>query len=311
MLQQASFELILSQLFMKRKQFLKCIAGAAVMTGLSGFKRFTDTLGTQDENMPVLFVGHGSPMNAIEDNEFTRCWKTLATDIPIPKAVIIVSAHWLTKGTHITAMEWPRTIHDFGGFPPALHEVQYPAMGNPLLAAETAKLITGTNVGLDHDWGLDHGAWSIVKQMYPDANVPMLQLSIDYHKPAQYHYDLAKELAALRKKGVLILASGNMVHNLGMMQIPSGDIKDINNAFGFDWAIEMNELFKKYILDGNHQALVRYEQLGTAARLAVPSPDHYYPLLYALALKLPKDTPTVFNDKVVAGSLTMTSVKFA
>jgi 4,5-DOPA dioxygenase extradiol len=295
---------------MERKQFIKFLAGAAIMTSLSGFRRFAAELGEQDAKMPILFVGHGSPTNAIEDNEFTRRWRQLAREIPVPKAVIIVSAHWLTKGTHITAMEQPKTIHDFGGFSRELYEVQYPAKGDPALAKEAAAMIRSTNVGLDHDWGLDHGAWSVVKQMYPEANIPMLQLSIDYHKPAQYHYDLAHELAGLRKKGVLILASGNMVHNLGMIRIPSGDFKDINQEYGFDWAIEMNDLFKKNILSGNHKALIAYEQLNKAAKLAVPSPDHYYPLLYALGLQDKKDEPVIFNDKVVAGSLTMTSVKF-
>ena len=295
---------------MERKHFLKFLAGAAIMTSLSGFRRFTADLTEQDTKMPVLFVGHGSPTNAIEDNEFTRRWKKLAKEIPVPKAVVIVSAHWLTRGTHITAMDFPKTIHDFGGFSKELFDVQYPAPGSPSLAKETASLITLANVGQDRDWGLDHGAWSVVKQMYPEANIPMLQLSIDYYKPAQYHYDLGKELSALRKKGVLILASGNMVHNLGMIKIPSGDFKDINTEYGFDWAIEMNSLFKDKIANRDHKALIKYQQLSKSALLAVPSPDHYYPLLYALALQDKKDEAVFFNDKAVAGSLTMTSVKF-
>lgn len=295
---------------MERKEFLKLLTAAAMITSLSGFRRFTSALGEQDQKMPVLFVGHGSPTNAIEDNEFTQRWKKLAKEIPQPAAVLVVSAHWLTRGTHITAMEKPKTIHDFGGFSRELYEVEYPANGDPALAKETARLIKSTQVGLDHDWGLDHGAWSIVKQMYPKANIPVLQLSIDYHKPPQYHYELAKELASLRKKGVLILASGNMVHNLGMIRLPSGDFSSINQEYGFDWAIEMNELFKKNIRSGNHKAMIDYLRLNPAARLAVPTPDHYYPLLYALALQTEKDEPLLFNDKVVAGSLTMTSVKF-
>lgn len=277
------------------------------MTTLSAFNHFTSSLKEQDQFMPVLFVGHGSPTNALEDNEFTVRWKEMAKQIPVPKAVLIVSAHWLTKGTHITAMEKPKTIHDFGGFSRELNEAQYPAPGSPLLAKETASLIKTTNVGLDHDWGLDHGAWSVVMQMYPEANIPMMQLSMDYHKPAQYHYDLAKELAALRKKGVLILASGNMVHNLGMLSIR--DFSDINKEFGYDWALEMNDIFKTKIADGDHQALINYEKLSKSAKLAVPSPDHYYPLLYALALQGKNESATFFNDKAVAGSLTMTSVK--
>lgn len=296
---------------MKRKEFLKFAAGVAMITTLGGFRRLTDELKEQDEKMPVLFVGHGSPTNALEDNEFTQRWKKMGEELPVPKAVLIVSAHWLTKGTHITAMEHPKTIHDFGGFSKELFEVQYPAPGSPALAAETASLIRSTNVGLDHDWGLDHGAWSVVKQMYPLANIPMLQLSIDYHRSPRYHYDLGKELSALRKKGVLILASGNMVHNLGMIHLPSGDFADINKEFGFDWAIEMNQVFKKKILDGDHGALINYQSLSKSAMFAIPTPDHYYPLLYALSLQDKNDEPLFFNDKAVGGSLTMTSVKFS
>lgn len=258
--------------------------------------------------MPVLFVGHGSPMNAIEDNEFSLRWRKMGKELPTPKAVLVVSAHWLTRGTHITAMDHPQTIHDFGGFPQALHEVEYPAPGNAQLAKETAALFQSTTVGLDHDWGLDHGAWSVTKQMYPDATIPVLQLSIDYHKPPQYHYELARELSALRKKGVLILASGNMVHNLRMISLPTGST-NLNTEFGLDWALEINEIFKDKILNGDHQALINYQKLHKDALLAVPTPDHYYPLLYSLALWDKKEEQTFFNDKAVAGSLTMTSVK--
>lgn len=281
------------------------------MGTLSGFRRFTDELEEQDDYMPVLFIGHGSPMNAIEDNEFSRRWAEMAKEITVPRAVLVVSAHWLTRGTHITAMEHPKTIHDFGGFPRELHEVEYAAPGSPQLAKETAELITSVNVGLDHDWGLDHGAWSVVKQMYPKADIPMLQLSIDYHKPAAYHYELAKELQALRKKGVLIMGSGNMVHNLGMMQAPGGDFSRFNEEYGFDWAHEMNTIFKEKISNRDHKALVAYEKLSKAAKLAIPTPDHYYPLLYALALQRKNETTTFFNDKAIGGAFTMTSVKIA
>lgn len=294
---------------MKRKEFLSVIGGTAVMSTLFGFNRFAEELQEQDSLMPVLFVGHGSPMNAIEDNEFSQRWAKMAKEIPVPKAVVIVSAHWLTRGTHVTAMQHPKTIHDFGGFPKALFDVQYPAPGHPELAKETASLIQSTNVGLDHDWGLDHGAWSVVKQMYPDANIPMIQLSIDYNKPPQYHYDLAKQLQALRKKGVLILGSGNMVHNLGMMALPGGDFNKINEEYGFDWAHEMNMIFKEKIGNGDHKALIEYEKLSKSAKLAIPTPDHYYPLLYTLALQKKNEPLSFFNDKAIAGSLTMTSVK--
>lgn len=275
------------------------------MISLQSFRHFTGGLNEQGHKMPVLFIGHGSPMNGIEDNEFSRRWAQMGKEIPTPAAVLVISAHWLTRGTHITAMEQPSTIHDFSGFPEALQDIQYPAPGSPELAAVTQKLITRTNVGLDHDWGLDHGAWSIIRHMYPNANIPVLQLSIDYHQPPQYHYELAKELGALRRKGVLIIGSGNMVHNL---RIAAWDKVD-QPEYGYDWSIEMNALFKKHISDGNHAALIDYEKLSKSALLAVPTPDHYFPLLYTLGLQEKNDQPLFFNDKVVMGSVTMTSVK--
>lgn len=276
------------------------------MSGLATFKKFTDELYEQDVLMPVLFIGHGSPMNGIENNVFSLQWEKTAKELPIPKAVLVVSAHWLTNGTYITAMDQPKTIHDFGGFPKELFDVQYPAPGNSQLASETKELITSTNVGLNHDWGLDHGAWTVVRRMYPDATIPVLQLSIDYSKPASYHYSLAKELVALRKKGVLIIGSGNMVHNLRMVAWDKLD----KPGFGYDWAIEMHELFEKKIADGDHQALINYETLSKSVKLAVPTPDHYYPLMYTLGLQNKNEQPVFFNDELVAGSLNMTSVKF-
>lgn len=275
------------------------------MMTLGSFNKLTDIMPEQDEKLPVLFMGHGSPMNGIEDNEFSRRWATMGQEISTPRAVLCISAHWLTNGTHITAMEKPRTIHDFGGFPKELFAVQYPAPGNPDLAAETAGMVKKTKIGLDHEWGLDHGTWSVVKQMYPKADIPVLQLSIDYGKDMQYHYDLAKELAELRKKGVLIIGSGNMVHNLGMVAWE----KLSESEYGYDWALEMNTNFKKYISDKNHQALIDYKKMGTPALLSIPTPDHYIPLLYTLALQDEKDDISFFNDKAVGGSLTMTSVK--
>ena len=276
------------------------------MGSLSSLKKITDELKTGSRLMPVLFIGHGSPMNGIENNTFSRQWEQLGKDLPVPAAVLVISAHWLTRGTHITAMEHPRTIHDFGGFPQELFAVQYPAPGNPSLATETRSLIQSTNVGLDHDWGLDHGAWTVVRRMYPEAKIPVLQLSIDYGRPAAYHYALAKELAGLRKKGVLIIGSGNMVHNLRMVAWDKLDVP----GYGYDWAIEMHELFKKKISEGDHATLIDYEKLGPAARLAIPTPDHYYPLMYTLGLRQENEAPLFFNDQLVAGSLNMTSVQF-
>ncbi|WP_026726817.1 4,5-DOPA-extradiol-dioxygenase [Flavobacterium sasangense] len=275
------------------------------MASIQPFYDWTKGLGEEEEKMPVLFIGHGSPMNAIEDNIFSKRWQQMGKEIPTPKAVVVVSAHWLTKGTMVTAMPNPKTIHDFGGFPQALFEVQYPAPGNPELATEIQKLITNPAVELDHDWGLDHGTWSVVKHMYPDADIPVLQLSIDYYKPAAYHYELAKQLLALRKKGVLIIGSGNMVHNLRMVAWD----KLNEPEYGFDWALEMNDVFKNKISNGFHKELIQYEKLHKAATLAIPTPDHYYPLLYILALQTDNDKVEFFNDKAVGGSLTMTSVK--
>lgn len=290
---------------MERKDFIKTISGGIAMASLQPFYNWTKDLNEEDIKHPVLFIGHGSPMNGIEDNEFSQTWAKMGREIQKPKAVLVISAHWLTKGTHITAMNNPKTIHDFGGFPQELFNVQYPAKGSPELAKETAKLIQTTDVGLDHDWGLDHGTWTVVRHMYPDADIPVLQLSIDYSKPPQYHYDLAKQLASLRKKGVLIIGSGNMVHNLRM--VAWNKINEPN--YGFDWAIEMDKVFKDKISDKDHNALINYETLNKAAKLAIPTPDHYYPLLYNLALQNEKDETSFFNDKLVGGSLNMTSVK--
>jgi len=276
------------------------------MMTLSDLQKFAGGLKSQDKPMPVLFIGHGSPMNGIVQNEFSDTWKSVAGLLPVPQAILVVSAHWLTEGTKITAMDFPPTIHDFGGFPPALYQVKYPVPGAPDLARETVALVQSTHVGLAHEWGLDHGAWTVLRHMYPDASVPVLQLSIDYSLGAKGHYDLARELGALRKKGVLILGSGNMVHNLRLIAFDR-----IEENFGFDWAADMNEVFKARIDSHDHRSLIEYERLGPAARLAVPTPDHYFPLLYALGLQGRTETPYFFNDSLVAGSLTMTSVLFA
>ena len=291
---------------MNRKTFIKASTGVLAMSALGTLKVFSEQLSQQEQKTPLLFIGHGSPMNGIENNQFSQQWSSLAKDFPEPTAVIVISAHWLTRGTFVTAMEKPRTIHDFGGFPKALFDVQYPAIGSPVIAEETQKLITKTDVHLDHDWGLDHGTWTIIRHIYPKANIPILQLSIDYHQSPQYHYELAQELATLRRKGVLIIGSGNMVHNLRMV-----DFQRINGAYGYDWAIEMNEKFKKNITDRNHKDLINYESMGQAAKLAIPTPDHYYPLLYILGMQEKNEEASFFNDVPVGGSLTMTSVKIA
>lgn len=258
------------------------------------------------ERMPVLFVGHGSPMNAIEDNEFTQAWHNTVMKIQKPQAILCISAHWETKGTFVTAMSKPQTIHDFGGFPQKLFEVQYPASGNKELAEEIKDTVKKTSIVLSNDWGLDHGCWVPIMKMYPEADIPIIQLSLDYTQGAQYHYDLAKELAPLRKKGVLIISSGNMVHNLRMIHAKSLD--DLHTEYGYDWAYEMNDIFKKKITEQDHKSLINYTSLSKAAVLAIPTTDHYFPLLYSLALQENNEQSSFFNDKVIAGSLTMTSV---
>jgi 4,5-DOPA dioxygenase extradiol len=254
--------------------------------------------------MPVLFLGHGSPMNAIEKNEFTEGWRNAGKDIPTPAAVLCVSAHWETRGTFVTAMEKPQTIHDFGGFPEDLYNVQYPAPGNPALAKEIKNLIVTVQVGLDEKWGLDHGCWSVIKHLYPNADIPVIQISLDYNLNAQQHYDLAKELTILRNKGILIVGSGNMVHNLRMV-----DWDKLNDDYGYDWALEASENMKRYILNGDYKQLINYRSQGREFDLAIPTPEHYLPLLYALALKEDNEEVNLFNDKPVGGSLTMTCVK--
>lgn len=254
--------------------------------------------------MPVLFLGHGSPMNALEQNIFSNEWAELGRNIPKPAAVLCISAHWLTRGTSITAMEAPKTIHDFGGFPKALFEVQYPAPGNPLLAKETIQLIKHTQVVEDHDWGLDHGTWSVIRHLYPKADIPVLQLSIDFRREGSWHFELGAQLEKLRERGVLIVGSGNIVHNLRQ-----ADFSKINTLdFGYDWAKESSLLINQYLQSRRFEELCQYEKLGKAIQLAIPTPDHYYPLLYVLGLINPKEEFRLFNDRLVAGSLSMTSL---
>lgn len=261
--------------------------------------------GENTPTMPVLFVGHGTPMNAITDNEFVQTWHSLGKTLPRPRAILCISAHWETNGTFVTAMKKPTTIHDFGGFPKELYDVQYPAPGSPELALQTKLLISGTAVGMDEKWGLDHGAWSVIRRMYPQADIPVIEMSLDYNHPAKYHYELGKELSALRKKGVLIIGSGNLVHNLRLVAWDKTDEPE----YGYDWALQANEIFKQLISSNKHKELMSYSSLGKEVQLAIPTPEHYLPLIYTLALKSENEPVTFFNDKAVMGSLTMTSIK--
>jgi len=271
-------------------------------TNLQELKKWSDDF-NRTAKMPVLFIGHGSPMNAIEENEFVAGFRKIGKEITRPKAILCISAHWETRGTFVTAMEHPKTIHDFGGFPKELYDVQYPAPGSPELAKETQSLIQKTGVVLDENWGLDHGAWSVVKHLYPHADIPVIQMSLDYSQPPQYHYELAGELRSLREKGVLIIGSGNMVHNLGLV-----DWQRLHELYAYDWAMEANEKMKRFIINDDHTSLIQYAKQGKDFQLSIPSPEHYLPLIYALGLKEKNEKISFFNDKPVAGSLFMTSV---
>lgn len=258
----------------------------------------------KSEKMPVLFLGHGSPMNAIEENRFTKGFRDIAATLPRPNAILCISAHWYTRGTMVTAMEKPKTIHDFGGFPRALYEVQYPAPGSTSLASTAKDLLSPVPVTLDNSWGLDHGAWSVIKHLFPMADIPVVQLSIDYTKPPQWHYSLAASLSVLREREILIIGSGNIIHNLGL-----ADFQQLHREnYGYDWAIEAHALFNKHLTEDNHPALTLFNQLGRAAQLSIPTPDHYLPLLYVLGLKKKNEKVELFNDELLAGSLSMTSV---
>ncbi|MEO6047059.1 MAG: 4,5-DOPA dioxygenase extradiol [Candidatus Kapaibacterium sp.] len=272
------------------------------MNTISDFQRFAGELPERDEKLPALFVGHGSPMNAIEENEFSRAWRELGKTLPRPEAIFCISAHWETNGTFVTAMEQPKTIHDFGGFPRALFDVHYPAPGDPRLAEETRRISHHADIQPDHAWGLDHGCWSVLENIYPDADIPVVQLSLDRTKPAAWHYEMAKDLAALRKRGVLILGSGNMVHNLRVI-----DWRNPNG--GYDWAEETSAKMKELIEAGDHATLANYGLIGAGAKLAIPTPEHYLPLLYVLALQENNERATIFSDELVMGSIAMTSVK--
>lgn len=273
---------------------------------ISALSQLSEELKVEDKIMPAFFIGHGSPMNAIELNEFSLSWQKLGKELKKPSLILCISAHWETRGTFVTANEHPKTIHDFGGFPDELFNVQYPAPGSKKWSAELCNFKETTSIIEEEKWGLDHGTWSILKHLFPLADVPVIQLSIDYTKSSSFHYQLATELSSLRQKGVLIIGSGNMVHNLRMV-----DWSKLNQPnYGFDWAIEANEKMKKFILTKAHQELINFKNQGRAFDLAIPSSEHFIPLLYILGVSSKHEEPVFFNDKAVMGSLTMTSVRF-
>lgn len=250
--------------------------------------------------MPAVFVGHGSPMNGIEDNIFTLGWVSMAAKLPRPTAILAISAHWLTEGTFVHMAEKPKTIHDFWGFPKELYDLEYPCLGAPLYAQATKSALTD-GASEDLDWGIDHGTWIVLHRMYPKADIPVFQMSIDISKPSQFHYELGKQLSALREKGVLIMGSGNIVHNL-----PRIDFNE--NAKVFDWAEEFDDIARKLIEKGDHEPLINYEKLGSAAGLSVPTPDHYWPLLYTLGLTQAGEEASFPVHGLTHGSISMRSV---
>jgi 4,5-DOPA dioxygenase extradiol len=254
------------------------------------------------QRMPAIFFGHGNPMNAIERNRYTEAWGEIGRAMPRPKAILCVSAHWYLPGTHVTAMERPRTIHDFGGFPRELYAVQYPAPGDRELCDRVQELL-GVDVALDQEWGLDHGTWSVLVHVYPDADVPVVQLSIDETQPAEHHYEIGRRLATLRDEGVLVMGSGNLVHNLHTYAWGRHPIEP------YDWAVRFEERAREWMSAGNHGPLVGYEKLGRDAMLSAPTPDHYLPLLYVLGASREEDVVTFPIEGIDGGSVSMLTVK--
>jgi 4,5-DOPA dioxygenase extradiol len=253
--------------------------------------------------MPAVFFGHGNPMNALQKNAWTSGWAALGSALPRPKAILSVSAHWYLPATAVTAISAPRTIHDFGGFPPALYEVQYPAPGSPELGSRVADLLTPMEVAMDHSWGLDHGTWSVLVHAYPGADVPVVQLSIDESKPARWHYELARKLAPLRDEGVLIMGSGNMVHNLHTYSWGKRSVEP------YDWALRFETMARQALSAAEFATLVDYESLGRDAMLAAPTPDHYLPLLYVLAQHQPGERVSFPVEGFDGGSISMLAVR--
>jgi 4,5-DOPA dioxygenase extradiol len=251
--------------------------------------------------MPVLFIGHGSPMNALEDNEFTRGWINEVKTIPRPKGILCISAHWETQGVQVTAMPKPRTIHDFSGFPPELYEKQYPAPGSPKIARRVIEIIGKEKVVSDKDWGLDHGTWSVLCRMYPEADVPVVQLSLDRSITPARHFELGQKLQILRKEGILILGSGNVVHNLAMI---------VWENKAFEWAVEFDSKIKQHIIEDDLTPLIQYENMGRSAALSINSAEHYLPLLYTLGAKEKGEPIHFFNEKIWGGSLSMRCIRF-
>ena len=253
--------------------------------------------------LPTVFFGHGNPMNAVTHNNYTDAWRRMGAETPKPKAILSISAHWYVPETGVTVTTAPRTIHDFGGFPPELYQVQYPAPGDPALARRVQQLLAPLDVKLDNSWGLDHGTWSVLRHVYPAADIPVVQLSIDETKPASFHFEIGKKLAPLREEGVLIVGSGNIVHNLRTYAW-GGHPRD-----PYDWAVRFESAVKDIMLAGDYKPLVNYDRLGSDAALSIPTPDHYLPLLYVLAARQSKESIRFPVEGVDGGSISMLSVQ--
>jgi 4,5-DOPA dioxygenase extradiol len=255
------------------------------------------------KRMPAIFFGHGNPMNAVMNNSYTESWAAIGASIPRPKAILCVSAHWYLPGTFLTAMDAPQTIHDFGGFPRELFEVEYPASGDPELARRVQELLAPVPAGLSQEWGLDHGTWSVLCHVYPNADIPVVQLSIDETRPPEFHHDVGRRLQPLRDEGVLVIGSGNMIHNLHAYAWGK------HNVEPFDWAVRFETLARRLLLAGDDAPLVDYEALGRDALLAAPTPDHYLPLLYVLGLRHDDDIVSFPVEGFDGGSISMLSVQ--
>jgi len=249
---------------------------------------------------PAVFIGHGSPMCALEPNRHTAAWSFLGKRLHKPDAILVISAHWLTRGIWLTAMQQPKTIHDFGGFPEALFQIQYPAPGSPALAQRVQSLLRQAVVLEEYEWGIDHGAWSVLRYLYPNADVPVVQLSLDGSLSANEHYALAKQLVPLRDENILILGSGNIVHNLRLIEWGS-------DAAPLPWAIEFNQFFMSQILANQHLSLLDWQGAGNAARLSIPTPEHYWPALYPLALQGSGEQVEIISNGIEMGSISMLS----
>ncbi len=269
---------------------------------LAEFSHLTSTL-PRTPRLPVIFIGHGSPLNALEENVWTRAWKTLGATLPRPSAILCISAHWFTEGTYIHTAPTPKTIHDFWGFPEALYAFEYPCPGAPYEAGELITSLTSFGAQSDTNWGLDHGSWVVLHHLFPAADIPVFQMSIDISKPPTYHYELGKKLGILRDQGILIMGSGNLVHNLGRIQSSPG-------APAYDWATEFDTVARAHILAGDDRALIAYETMHPGALLCVPTPDHYIPFLYTLGARNTGDLPSFPTEGIAHASISMRAVRW-